>query len=136
MKKIILVLVFFLVITAIWGQGQNEDIPSAIMMGVFNKGENLVIKSAFINGVTHFLRNNGARIISHNDNYVEMSANYKYDLKIELKINDNNLTYEIIVSVAQERYARDRAKTTCNNVISGVHKSFTRQLAIAKRTLD
>ena len=104
-----------------------QENPTASRSGIYQNQENAVLKQAFINGVNTWLRRYRPEFISQEDNYVLMTARYDYDMNIELFIRDGE--YEIVVTIAQERYNLRRAAGNVTHVVTGVNRAFLNNLS-------
>jgi hypothetical protein len=108
--------------------------PSANAIGIYDSNENVLLRPAFINGVNIYLRRYAPVLIEQRNDYVKMTARYDYLLNIELLVKETE--YEIIVTVAQNRFIYNRAQRICVKIVNGVNKSFTSQLARGTRVRD
>jgi hypothetical protein len=127
MKKTLLT-VFLLMITAS-AFCQNAEVPSARTQGTFIESEREILVSTYIAGVNRWLKRYNPTVVTQRENYVEMSAKYEYQLKIEFTVNERNREYEIVVTIAQNRYNQRKAQEICNRIASGTQREFTNTLA-------
>ena len=125
--RIVGIIVILSVCFTMAGFAQASAPPSSKMSGVFEAKDRNFLRPAFVNGVNHYLRRYSPELISQNDNSVKMTAKYNYLLNIELIIGRNE--YEVVVSVAQDKYNSKKAQTICVKIAGGVYRSFINTLA-------
>ena len=119
--------------------GSNKNIPTSNVFGVIEKDNKvdaaetkLILRTSFINSVNSYLIRYSPRLVTqNNDDYVKMTAKYEYQLDIELFITADG--YEIVVSVAQNKYEYDRAQNICVKIAMGVNETFINHLNTESR---
>jgi hypothetical protein len=131
MKKTLLT-VFILMMTAS-AFSQNTVVPSTRVKGTFFENEREVLVSTYIASVYRWLRRYNPIVVTQSENYVEMSAKYDYQLKIEFTVNESNPEYDIVVTVAQNRFNQKKAHDICNRIATGIQREFTNTLARRER---
>lgn len=146
MRKIVLILLFaasFLFTgcaTASLSNSENSssevimEKPSAAAVGVYDDEEKILLGPAFMNAVNHWLRRYSPTLVEQNDAYIKMTVKYEYLCNIELFIKDE--TYEIVVSVTQDKYIQARGQSICVRLAIGVNKSMTNSLIRGTRIRD
>ena len=112
--------------TSSW-QTQDQALPSANAIGIYDSNKNALLRPAFINGVNVYLSRYAPVLIEQRNDYVKMTARYDYQLNIELLVKETE--YEIIVTVAQDWFSYGRAQKICVKIANGVNQSFANQLA-------
>ena len=120
-------ILFFLSCRSAPNNDQTTVIPKSTIIGRYVTDHKALLRPTFITGVNSYLRRYSPRLITESENYVKMTAKYNYDLDIELIVHEGE--YEIVVTVAQDRYNIDRAQSSCVHVANGVHRTLTNNLA-------
>jgi hypothetical protein len=128
MKKLLYVVAFVFVCS--FSFGQAETIPSSRMGGTYEAGDKVLLVNSFVNGVTDWLRRYEPVLVEKRDDYVKMTTKYEYLYTLELFVKNGE--YEIVATIAQERYTQRKAQSASTRLALGVYNATVRYIARAK----